>query len=134
MIAIANCALTTLSQVDWFGTHSQLIIGTAPFFTLSICSVYHKRLPDLGESGQVTKVSEYVSQTCFPINEPRRESFGKTSGAGVIKEQLSFEYEWSGLEDFEMVDAKVVTEERFDVYLIRRDGAVCVTVDRKSVV
>ena len=29
-----------------------------------------------------------------------------------------------------MVDAKVVTKERFDVYLIRRDSAVCVAVER----
>ena len=25
------------------------------------CSVYHERLPDLGESGQVTKVGEYIT-------------------------------------------------------------------------
>ena len=35
-----------MSRLDWFGTRSQLIIGTAPFFTLSLPftnhALYHK--------------------------------------------------------------------------------------------
>ena len=49
-----------------------------------------------------------------------------------VKEQLSFEYEWSSLEDLEMIDAKVVTKERFDVYLISGDHSFDVTVERNK--
>ena len=49
-----------------------------------------------------------------------------------VKEQLSFEYEGSSLEDLEMIDAKVVTKERFDVYLISGDYSLGVTVERNE--
>ena len=44
-------------------------------------------------------------------------------------QSMSFEYQWSGLENGEVVDAEVVTKERFDVYLMGGDDSVRVAVE-----
>ena len=49
-----------------------------------------------------------------------------------VKEQLSFKYERSGLKDLEMVNAKVVTKERFDVHLMSGDYSLSVAVERNE--
>ena len=77
----------------------------------------------------MAKVGKYSPKACFPIDEPRRESFSKSSFTSVIKEQLSFEYKWRGLENDEVVDTEVVTEEGFNVYLVSWDNSVGVTVE-----
>ena len=68
----------------------------------------------------MAKISEDVSQTCFPIDEPRWETFCKSSFSSVIEEQLSFEYQRRGLEDVKVVNAKAVAKESFNVYLVCR--------------
>ena len=77
----------------------------------------------------MTKVGEDIPQSCFPIDESRWETFGKSSFLCVVEEQLSFEYQRRSYENVKMIDAKVVAQESFDVYLMGRDDSLSVSVE-----
>ena len=65
--------------------------------------------------GQVVDGGENISESGLPIDESRWESFCESSFCGEVEEQLSFKYQGRGLENGEMVNAKVVAQEHFDV-------------------
>ena len=77
----------------------------------------------------MTKVGEDISESCFPIDESRWETFGKSSFLSVIEEQLSFEYKGRSYKNVKMIDAKVVAQESFNVHLMSRDDSFGVSVE-----
>ena len=77
----------------------------------------------------MAKVGKDIPQSCFPVDEPRWETFRKSSLWCEVEKQLSFKYQWSSLEDLEMVDTEVVTKKGFNVYLVSGDDSVDVSIE-----